>query len=53
MKFIILTAFLMTLATFKGSAQGCLENKNTIACNTAHPFAATDRWLLNINKRVY
>jgi hypothetical protein len=49
MRFIILTAFLMLLATFKGSTQGCEEIKRAIACN---PTLATDKWLLNINKRV-
>ena len=52
MRFIILTAFLMLLATFKISVQSCEDVKTAIACSAALPTLATDKWLLNINKRV-
>jgi len=57
MKFIMLTALLMTLATVKSSAQGCVAIRSTGGFCTAnqagHADSATEKWLLNINNRYF
>ena len=55
MRFIILTALLMLVVAFKSSARDfttfCNAEGNCVASQA--PDVATDKWLLNINKRYY